>query len=170
MRTRARHLMIPTQLANVLYESGMQLLPREVDGTAVPPDRHRPVRARARPRARTRSDLLEPQIARRAAAERAMDRVRNRFGQEAVIRGKLIRAGAKARAAPAAREDAEEGKPEMTTPIQKLREYGYELPRRRGRPSPAMSRSPAPATSSTSPARSRAATGRRRGRSAWATP
>ena len=34
LRTRARHLMIPTQLANVLYETGMQLLAREIDGTA----------------------------------------------------------------------------------------------------------------------------------------
>ena len=34
LRTRARHLMIPTQLANVLYETGVQLLAREIDGTA----------------------------------------------------------------------------------------------------------------------------------------
>jgi DNA polymerase-4 len=34
-------------------------------------------------------DLIEPEIARRAAAERAMDRVRSRFGRDAVIRGKL---------------------------------------------------------------------------------
>ena len=34
LRTRARHLMIPTQLANVIYETGQQLLAREIDGTA----------------------------------------------------------------------------------------------------------------------------------------
>src|SRR5690606_6453939 len=34
LRTRARHLMIPTQLANVIYETGRSLLEREVDGTA----------------------------------------------------------------------------------------------------------------------------------------
>ena len=34
-------------------------------------------------------DLIEPGIGRRAAAERAMDRVRTRFGRDAVIRGKL---------------------------------------------------------------------------------
>ena len=34
LRTRARHLMIPTQLASVLYETGRQLLAREIDGTA----------------------------------------------------------------------------------------------------------------------------------------
>lgn len=87
-RTRARHLSMPTQLANVLYEASQQLLLRELDGTAFrligvglsglsdagPAD---PV------------DLIEPQIARKAAAERAMDKVRSRFGSDAVIRGKL---------------------------------------------------------------------------------
>ena len=88
LRTRARHLMIPTQLANMLYETGVQLLAREIDGTAFrlivigvsgiePATGSDPV------------DLLEPGIARRAAAERAMDRVRTRFGRDAVIRGKL---------------------------------------------------------------------------------
>ncbi|MEQ1771070.1 MAG: DNA polymerase IV, partial [Devosia sp.] len=38
-------------------------------------------------------DLIEPEIARRAAAERAMDKVRDRFGREAVIRGKLYGRG-----------------------------------------------------------------------------
>ena len=100
LRTRARHLMIPTQLANVLYETGLSLLEREVDGTAfrligigisgidtatgVDP-----------------ADLLEPAIARKAAAERAMDRVRNRFGREAVVRGRLY----KSRPAPPAETD-----------------------------------------------------------------
>ena len=88
LRTRARHLTIPTQLANVIYETGQQLLAREIDGTAfrligiglsglsetIAPD---PI------------DLIEPGIARRNAAERAMDRVRTRFGRDAVIRGKL---------------------------------------------------------------------------------
>jgi len=90
LRTRARHLMIPTQLANMLYETGVQLLAREIDGTAFrligigvsgiePATGIDPV------------DLLEPGIARRAAAERAMDRARARFGRDAVIRGKLYR-------------------------------------------------------------------------------
>ncbi len=88
LRTRARHLMISTQLANVLYETGLQLLAREIDGTAfrligigisglTEADGQDPV------------DLIEPGIARLAAAERAMDRVRSRFGRDAVIRGKL---------------------------------------------------------------------------------
>ena len=90
LRTRARHLMIPTQLANMLYEAGEQLLAREIDGTAFrligigvsgieAASGVDPV------------DLIEPGIARRVAAERAMDRVRTRFGKGAVIRGKLYR-------------------------------------------------------------------------------
>ena len=97
LRTRARHLMIPTQLANVLYESGQQLLARELDGTAFrligigvsgisAADGIDPV------------DLIEPGIARRNAAERAMDRVREKYGNDAVIRGKLYER-VKARAA-----------------------------------------------------------------------
>ena len=108
LRTRAQHLMIPTQLAGVLYETGRALLAREVDGTAFRligiglsglgaasgGDPH---------------DLLEPAIARKAAAERAMDRVRNRFGMDAVIRGKLYQR-AKARTQSDRNKD-KEGKP-----------------------------------------------------------
>jgi DNA polymerase IV len=106
LRTRARHLMMPTQLTSVLYEAGRSLLEREVDGTAyrligigvsgidvadgVDP-----------------SDLLEPAVARKAAAERAMDRVRNRFGRDAVVRGKLYEH--KSGPAPADTEDQNEG-------------------------------------------------------------
>lgn len=90
LRTRARHLMIPTQLANVIYETGLSLLEREVDGTAFrligigvsgidAADGTDP------------ADLLEPAVARKAAAERAMDRVRTRFGREAVVRGSTLR-------------------------------------------------------------------------------
>ena len=90
LRTRARHLMIPTHLANVIYEAGLQLLAKEIDGTAFRligigvsgielADGTDP------------ADLLEPAIARKAAAERAMDRVRTRFGRDAVVRGKLYK-------------------------------------------------------------------------------
>src|SRR5690606_6997925 len=34
LRTRARHLMMPTQLASVLFDAASQLLAREIDGTA----------------------------------------------------------------------------------------------------------------------------------------
>jgi DNA polymerase-4 len=92
LRTRAQHLIIPTQLASVLYETGCMLLAREVDGTAFrligigvsgisAASGEDPV------------DLIEPHIARRAAAERAIDRVRDRFGRDAVVRGKLYERG-----------------------------------------------------------------------------
>lgn len=108
LRTRARHLMIPTQLTSVIYETGLSLLQREVDGTAFrligigvsgieAADGSDP------------ADLLEPAIARKAAAERAMDKVRTRFGREAVIRGKLY--GRKPSRAPLDNDDEKtEGK------------------------------------------------------------
>ncbi len=92
LRTRARHLMMPTQLANVLYEAGLGLLQREVDGT---PFRLIGIGVSGIEAAdgSDPADLLEPQIARKAAAERAMDRVRSRFGRAAVVRGKLYKPG-----------------------------------------------------------------------------
>ncbi|MDB5505765.1 MAG: polymerase [Devosia sp.] len=88
LRTRARPLLIPTQLANVLYETGRDLLLREADGTAF---RLIGIGVSGIETALGGDpvDLIEPAIARRAAAERAMDKVRTRFGREAVIRGKL---------------------------------------------------------------------------------
>ena len=88
LRTRAKHLMIPTQLAHTIYEAALQLLVRETDGTSFrligigisgleQGSGDDPV------------DLFEPKVARKAAVERAMDRVRERFGRSAVIRGKL---------------------------------------------------------------------------------
>ncbi|NMA98087.1 MAG: DNA polymerase IV, partial [Phyllobacteriaceae bacterium] len=107
LRTRARHLMMPTQLANVLYETGLSLLQREADGTAFrligigvsgleTADGTDP------------TDLLEPQVARKAAAERAMDRVRSRFGRTAVVRGKLYTSRPDVTSAPASEEEAED--------------------------------------------------------------
>ncbi|RDE09802.1 DNA polymerase IV [Pelagibacterium lacus] len=89
-RTRAQHVMMPTQLATSLYEVGRQLLAREIDGTTFrllgigvtglePADGSDP------------ADLIEPGIARKAAAERAMDRVRDKFGRDSLVRGKLYR-------------------------------------------------------------------------------
>jgi DNA polymerase-4 len=88
LRTRARQLSLPTQLANVLYEAGEQLLAREIDGTAF---RLIGIGLSGLREAAGEdpTDLLDPAIARRAAAERAIDRVRTRFGRDAVVRGKL---------------------------------------------------------------------------------
>jgi DNA polymerase-4 len=108
LRTRARHLMMPTQLANVIYETGLSLLQREVDGTAF---RLIGIGVSGIDAANGSdpADLLEPAIARKAAAERAMDQVRTRFGREAVIRGKLY--GRKPGRAPLDIEDEQtEGK------------------------------------------------------------
>jgi DNA polymerase-4 len=89
LRTRARSLMIPTQLANVLYETGLQLLAREIDGTAFRLIGIGISGISTAERGADPIDLIEPLVARRAAAERAMDDVRNRFGRDAVMRGKL---------------------------------------------------------------------------------
>jgi len=107
LRTRARHLMIPTQLANVIYETGLSLLDREIDGTAF---RLIGIGVSGIDTANGSdpADLLEPAIARKAAAERAMDRVRTRFGREAVVRGKLYRQ--KPAPLPAEPDDQNEGK------------------------------------------------------------
>ena len=107
LRTRARHLMMPTQLANVLYEAGLNLLQREVDGT---PFRLIGIGISGIEAAdgSDPTDLLEPQVARKAAAERAMDRVRTRFGRTAVVRGKLYTNRTEASSAPASEEEAED--------------------------------------------------------------
>ncbi|UYO00402.1 MAG: DNA polymerase IV [Devosia sp.] len=106
LRTRARHLMMPTQLANVLYEAGLGLLQREADGTAF---RLIGIGISGLEQAdgTDPADLLEPQVARKAAAERAMDRVRSRFGREAVVRGKLYQTRTDA-AAPVSEEEADD--------------------------------------------------------------
>lgn len=91
-KTRTRSLTLPdrTQLAEVIYRAGAPMLAREADGTAFrllgigltqladgdladPPD------------------MLDPKATRRADAERAMDRVRARFGADAIIKGRGIR-------------------------------------------------------------------------------
>ncbi|MCW5720569.1 MAG: DNA polymerase IV [Devosia sp.] len=107
LRTRARHLMMPTQLANVLYETGMSLLQRETDGT---PFRLIGIGVSGIEAAdgRDPADLLEPQVARKAAAERAMDRVRTRFGRAAVVRGKLYTSRPDTSSVPASEEEAED--------------------------------------------------------------
>ncbi len=89
-RTRSRHLCPPTQLAHVIYESGRSLLEREADGT---PFRLIGIAMSGLEKASADdpADLLEPRIARKAAAERAMDKVRTRFGRNAVVRGQLYR-------------------------------------------------------------------------------
>lgn len=90
-RTRTRNVTLsdPTQLAEVIYRAGLPLLAREADGTAfrligIGLAQLRPGILADPP------DMLDPAATRRAEAERAMDRVRARFGSAAIIKGRTI--------------------------------------------------------------------------------
>ncbi|MBU1175577.1 MAG: DNA polymerase IV [Alphaproteobacteria bacterium] len=88
IRTRARHLSVPTQLAHTIFEHASALLAREVDGTA-----YRLIgvglTGLSAADGSDPTDLVAPEVARKAAAERAIDRVRGRFGRDALVRGRL---------------------------------------------------------------------------------
>lgn len=85
-RTRNRRLEDPTQLADRIFRTGLSLLERETDGTKFRligigvSDLCDP--ARADP-----LDLVDHNATRRAAAEAAMDRLRDKFGKAAVETG-----------------------------------------------------------------------------------
>jgi DNA polymerase-4 len=84
--TRARSLDSPTQLADKIFAAGRDLLAREIDGT-----RYRllgvGVSALTEADEADPADLVDRRAERRAAVERAMDRVRGKFGHEAVVKG-----------------------------------------------------------------------------------
>jgi DNA polymerase-4 len=84
--TRARSLDTPTQLAGKIFAASRDLLAREINGT-----RYRllgvGVSALTDADEADPSDLIDRNAERRAAAERAMDRVRGKFGHEAVVKG-----------------------------------------------------------------------------------
>jgi DNA polymerase-4 len=84
--TRARSLESPTQLAGRIFAASRELLAREINGT-----RYRllgvGVSGLTDGEDADPADLIDRSAARRAAAERAIDRVRGKFGQEAVLRG-----------------------------------------------------------------------------------
>jgi len=84
--TRARHLQDPTQLADRIFAAGADLLKAEADGRRFrligigvsdlePADRADPM------------DLVDPSAERRKNAERAVDRLRDKFGNTAVELG-----------------------------------------------------------------------------------
>lgn len=86
LRTRNRQLSDPTQLADRIFRTGLQLLERELDGTRFrllgigvselsTDDRADP------------PDLVDTQATKRAVAEGAIDRLRNKFGRNAVETG-----------------------------------------------------------------------------------
>lgn len=86
IRTRARSLPDPTQLAERIFAHGRELLRKEADGTA-----YRligiGVSALSPYGQADAADLLDRSATRKAAAERAVDRVRTRFGKAAVVKG-----------------------------------------------------------------------------------
>jgi DNA polymerase-4 len=84
--TRARSLDSPTQLAGKIFAVSRDLLAREINGT-----RYRllgvGVSALAEADGADPADLIDTGATRRAAAERAVDRVRGKFGHEAMVKG-----------------------------------------------------------------------------------
>ena len=86
LRTRARSLGAPTQLAAKIFAAGRELLARETGGT-----RFRligiGVTALAGAAQADPADLVDERGRRNAAAEHAVDRLRAKFGRAAVIRG-----------------------------------------------------------------------------------
>jgi DNA polymerase-4 len=83
IRTRAQSLAHPTQLAASIFAAGRELLARETDGT---PFRLIGIGVSALADA-DQSDLADLLDRRTADAERAIDRLRKKFGEEAVIKG-----------------------------------------------------------------------------------
>jgi DNA polymerase-4 len=84
--TRARSLDSPTQLAGRIFTAARELLAREVNGP-----RYRLIGVGVSSLADAEDadprDLIDTGAARKAAAERAVDRVRGRFGQDAMVKG-----------------------------------------------------------------------------------
>lgn len=92
-KTRTRNLTLsdPTQLADVIYRAGKKLLKKEVDGTA-----YRLIGVGVSSLVTATggvqmADLLDPDANRRAAAERAVDKVREKYGKEIIDRGRGIK-------------------------------------------------------------------------------
>jgi DNA polymerase-4 len=86
LRTRARALAAPTELAAKIFAAGRELLRREADGT-----RFRligiGVSDLAEASGADRADLIDVTGKRTAAAERAVDRVREKFGRGSIVKG-----------------------------------------------------------------------------------
>ena len=91
LKTRARSLPDPTQLAEKIFAAGRDLLANEIDGT-----RYRligiGVTALEGADGADPAGLLDAVTTRSAAAERALDRVRERFGRDAAMKGLVFEA------------------------------------------------------------------------------
>jgi DNA polymerase-4 len=92
LRTRSRHLAAPTRLADRIFLVGADMLARETDGTVF-----RligiGVSEFADPRLADPDDLIDPAASKRAAAEAAVDSIRDRFGARAVELGLVFDRG-----------------------------------------------------------------------------
>ncbi|MEO1038179.1 MAG: DNA polymerase IV [Pseudomonadota bacterium] len=87
--TRRRTLDAASQLADTLFRTCQTLLNREPDGV-----RYRLIGAGysgLEPAQGDAGDLLDPNALRRAAAERAMDAAREKFGSDAVKKGRALK-------------------------------------------------------------------------------
>jgi DNA polymerase-4 len=86
IRTRARSLPQPTQLANVIFAAGRDMLQNEVGAT-----RYRLIGIGVSNLVEIEGDDMADMLNRRGAqAEHAIDRLRAKFGQGAVVRGLTI--------------------------------------------------------------------------------
>jgi len=98
-RTRAQRLSGPTRLPDTLFAAARALLAKEVDGTAF-----RLVGIGAQPLAAGDAadlpDLADPNLARRAAAQAVIDRLRQKFGTAVIGRGRGFAAERKMKSAP----------------------------------------------------------------------
>ncbi|WP_421791927.1 DNA polymerase IV [Hyphobacterium sp.] len=87
--TRRRTLSDPTQLADTLFRVGRELLKAEVDGR-----KFRLIGIGISNLVHGSTDimdLLDPDAPKRAAAERAMDKARAKFGDTAIMKGRSLR-------------------------------------------------------------------------------
>jgi DNA polymerase-4 len=87
--TRRKSLPDPAQLADTLFRVGRELLNPEADGRKfrlIGIGISNLIDGNA-----DAMDLLDPEAPRRAAAERAMDKARAKFGEDAVIKGRALK-------------------------------------------------------------------------------
>jgi DNA polymerase-4 len=93
LKTRTRSLDNPTQLAGRIFAAGRELLIREIDGT-----KYRligiGVAALTSDEKADPADLVDIRSTRDAAAERALDKLRERFGKQAIVKGLGLSSGA----------------------------------------------------------------------------
>jgi DNA polymerase IV len=89
VRTRSISLDEPTQLSDVIFQSGRLLLKREAGGEEFRLLGVGLSQLQAEAEC-DRAQLLDPARMRRAAVERAMDRVRHKFGRAAILKGRSL--------------------------------------------------------------------------------